>query len=95
MEWTCWRFIGDRYLTQMKTEMGVLRGCSEFLESDGTVSEVSGDAWNSGVWLAYCWGLRGWLEQSQGSGKGSILDQMGSQQSDRDLNNLTHCPTRK
>ena len=33
--------------------------------------------------------LEEWLEQSWGSGRGSILDQMGSQQSDGDLDNLT------
>ena len=31
------------------------------------------------------------VSESQRSGRGLILDQMGSQQSDRDLNNLT-CP---
>ena len=29
----------------------VLGGCSEFSESNGNVSEVSGGAWSSGVWL--------------------------------------------
>ena len=36
--------------------------------------------------------LGGWLEWSQGSSRGLILDWMGSQQSDRDLNNLTVSP---
>ena len=41
----------------MKTDedrnvIGVLRGCSEFLESNGNVSEVSGATQSSGVWLA-------------------------------------------
>ena len=43
----------------------------------GTESE---DGWNR---------VRGWLEQSWRSGRGSILDQTESQQSDGDLNNLT------
>ena len=32
--------------------IGVIRSCLEFLESDSNVSEVSGGAWSSGVWLA-------------------------------------------
>ena len=40
----------------MKTDedrnvIGVLRGCSEFLESDGNALEVLGVAQSSGVWL--------------------------------------------
>ena len=70
----------------------VLRGCLEFLESDGSVSEVSGGAQSSGVWLVWCWSFGGWLEWRWGSGRGLILDQMGSWQSDRDLDNLTVSP---
>ena len=41
----------------MKTDedrnvIGVLRGCLEFSESDGSEWEVLGVAWSSGVWLA-------------------------------------------
>ena len=41
----------------MKTDedrnvIGVLRGHSEFLESNDNTSEVSGDAQSLGVWLA-------------------------------------------
>ena len=68
----------------------VLRGHSEFLESDSNASEVSGGAQSSGVWLAWSQSLRGWSEWSQRSNRGSILDQMGSWQSDGDLNNLTN-----
>ena len=40
----------------MKTDedrnvIGVLRGCLEFSESDGNVSEVLGGAQSSGVWF--------------------------------------------
>ena len=70
----------------------VLRGRSEFSESNGNASKVLVDAQSSGVWLAQCWSLGGWLEQSWGSGKGSILDQTGSQQLDMDLDNLTVSP---
>ena len=67
----------------------VIRGHLGFSKSEGSASEISGVAQSSGVWLAQSWSLGGWSEWSQGSGRGSILDQMGSWQLDGDLNNLT------
>ena len=81
----------------MKTDedrnvIGVLGGHLGFSESDGSAVEVLGAGRSLGVWLAWCWSLGGWLEQSWRSGRGLILDQMGSQKSDGDLNNLTVSP---
>ena len=66
----------------MKTDedrnvIGVLGGCLGFSESDDNVSEVSGAGWSLGVWLVQCQNLRGWLEQSRGSGRGIDLGSDG------------------
>ena len=58
LRWGCENEIGvqEDKSRMMKTDedrnvMGVLGGHSEFSESDGNVSEVSGGAWGLGVWL--------------------------------------------
>ena len=73
-----------------------LRGHSGFW-SDDIASEVLGVSWSSGEWLVWCRNLGGWLEQSWGSSRGSILDWTESQQSGGDLDNLTDpcIPTRR
>ena len=82
----------------MKTDedrnvIGVLRGHSGFLERDGNALENLGVGWSLGVWLAQCRSLGGWSEQSWGSGRGSILDQMDSWKSDgfQQLNSVQGC----
>ena len=78
----------------MKTDedrnvIGVLGGCLGFSESDDNASEVLGVGQSLGAWLEWCQNLKRWSERSWRSSRGSILDWMESQQSDRDLNNLT------
>ena len=67
----------------------VLGGHSEFLESDGNALEVSGDTQS----LGFCYHIVRVLEDCWNGVRGAVGDQSwigtGSQQLDRDLNNLT------